>query len=105
MSGSYAGRLDLNDDGKPERNADSDPDLEGFAAILDAKGDVRHVFTIVGANSDVANAAGFSRDGKKLYVTGYTKLGADFDGDGKDEHASACHQLGDIYVARYDVSN
>lgn len=103
LSGSYDGLLDLDDDGKPEREADPDSQLEGFAAILDGEGRIRHVFTVVGSDSDVVNAAGFSADGKKLYVTGYTKLGADFDGDGTIESASACHQLGDFYLARYDV--
>jgi hypothetical protein len=87
----------------PERDADPDPLLEGFAAILDGQGDIRHVFTIVGDDSDVANAAGFTPYGKGLYGTGYTTLGADYDGDGVIESASARHQLGDVFLAA-DVS-
>ena len=105
LSGSYTGALDLDDDGRPERAADPDRWLEGFSAILDGQGRVMHVFTIVGSNSDVANAAGFSPDGKKLYVTGYTRLGADFDDDDNIESASACHQLGDLFLALYSVDN
>lgn len=105
ISGSYNGPLDLDGDGVPERDADPDPKLEGFAAILDGEGDIRHVFTIVGDDSDVANAAGFTPDGKRLYVTGYTKLGADYDGDGVIESASACHQLGDVFLAAYAVED
>ncbi len=105
ISGSYTERLDLDDDGTAERAADPDPWLEGFAAILDGEGRLRHVFTIVGGDSDVANAAGFTPDGKQLYVTGYTKLGADFDGDGKIESASACHQRGDVFLALYNVED
>jgi hypothetical protein len=103
VSGSYSGALDLDDDGVLERGDDEDPQTEGFAAILDGDGRLRHVFTIVGPDGDVANAAGFSPDGGTLYVTGYTKLGADFDGDGVIEAASACHQLGDLYLASYAV--
>lgn len=103
VSGSYSGALDLDDDGVIEREADDDPQTEGFAAILDGDGGLRQVFTIVGPDGDVANAAGFSPDGSALYVTGYTKLGADFDGDGEIEAASACHQLGDLYLAKYAI--
>jgi hypothetical protein len=103
LSGSYTGPLDLNDDGVLERDADPDPQVEGFSAILDGDGLLRHVFTMGGPDGDVANAAGFSPDGKTLYVTGYTKLGADFDADGVIETASACHQLGDLYLASYAV--
>ena len=105
LSGSYDGPLDIDDDGVLEREADPDRKLEGLVAILDGEGLVRHVFTIVGDDSDVANAAGFTPDGKRLYVTGYTKLGADYDGDGVIETASACHQLGDVYLAMYDVED
>lgn len=103
MSGNYSGALDLDDDGVIEREADDDPQTEGFAAILDGDGGLVRVFTIVGPDGDVANAAGFSPDGSALYVTGYTKLGADFDGDGEIEAASACHQIGDLYLAKYAI--
>lgn len=105
LSGTYSGPLDLDDDGQVERPADSDPQQEGFAAILDGKGNLLHVFTVVGGNTDVVSAAGFTLDGKKLYITGYTKLGADFDDDDKPESASACHQLGDVYLAQYEVED
>ena len=105
LSGSYSGPLDLDDDGRPERQADPDEQVEGFAVVLDGEGEVRHVFTVVGEDSDVVRAAGFTPDGKQLYITGYTKLGADFDNDGEIEFGSKCHQLGDVYVAMYDVEN
>lgn len=105
ITGTYANDLDLDGDGILEREADPDERLEGFSAVLDDQGRVKHVFTIVGGDSDVANAAGFSPDGNKLYVTGYTRLGADFDNDGQIESASACHQLGDLFLVVYDVTD
>ncbi len=105
LSGTYQGDLDLNDDGKIERKADADKEHEGFAAILDMNGEVKRVFTVVGGDSDVVNAAGFSPDERKLYITGYSKLGADFNEDGKVETASACHQIGDLFLAMYDVED
>ncbi len=98
ISGSYTERLDLDDDGTPERDA-------GFVAILDGEGRLRHVFTIFGGDSDVANAAGFTPDGRKLYVTGCTKRRAHFDNDGTIESESACHQLGDVFLALYSVED
>lgn len=103
MSGMYSGPLDLDGDGEPERAGDNDEEYEGFSAILDGHGEIQHVFTIVGGDSDVAHAAGFTPDGEHLYVTGYTKLGADFNDDGQIESASQCHQLGDVFLAMYDV--
>lgn len=35
-----------------------------------------------GGNSDIANSA-FLPSGSRLYVIGYTRLGANFDNDGK----------------------
>lgn len=103
MTGQYQGELDFDGDGVLEREADNDPDRESFVAILDGDGAMQQTITIVGDNSDIAAAAVFSADLRKLYVTGYTKLGADFDGDGKVEFASACHQIGDYYLARYEI--
>jgi hypothetical protein len=103
MTGVYTGPLDLDDDGRLERAADPDPEKEGFVAILDQKGAIRHVFAVVGGDNDSVNAAGFTPDGKGLYTTGFVRLGADFDGDGKPESNSKCHQLGDVYLAFYDV--
>ena len=103
MTGVYTGPLDLDDDGRPERAADPDPEKEGFVAVLDHKGAIQHVFAVVGGDNDSVNAAGFSPDGKRLYTTGFVRLGADFDGDGKPESTSKCHQLGDVYLALYDV--
>lgn len=104
MTGQYQGALDLNGDGTPERDADPDAERESFVAILGGDGRILQTITIVGDNSDIASAAAFSADLQKLYVTGYTKLGADFDGDGKVEFASACHQIGDYFLARYEIN-
>lgn len=103
MSGSYTGPFDLDDDGVLERGDDNDDWAEGFAAILDDEGMLRHVFTVAGADGDEIRAAAFTPDGRQLYTTGYVRLSADFDGDGEPEGASACHQLGDAFLARYDV--
>lgn len=105
VTGTYTGALDFDDDGELEREPDQDEYHEGVIAILDADGELRHTFTIVGEDSDAANAAAFTPDGKRLYVTGYTKLGADFSGDDVIERESACHQLGDVYLAVYDVED
>jgi hypothetical protein len=103
LGGSYTGVLDLDEDGNPESMADPDDWQEGFIAVLDGTGDVRQVFTIVGGDADVVLAVGATSDGTKLYATGYTRLGADFDADGKIESASKCHQLGDVYLALYEL--
>jgi len=103
ITGTYTGALDFDDDGEIEREADPDEYHEGVVAVLGADGALRHTFTIVGGDSDAANAAAFSDDGDRLYVTGYTKLGADFSGDAVIESESTCHQLGDVFLAVYDV--
>lgn len=102
LGGSYSGVLDLDDDGTPERPADPDEWQEGFMALLDGTGNVQQVFTVVGGDSDAVLAVGATSDGSKLYATGYTRLGADFDADGKIESESKCHQLGDVYLALYE---
>jgi hypothetical protein len=62
-----------------------------------------HVFTIVGPGHDQARAAGFSPDGEKLFVTGFVRRTADFDGDGVVEGGVQCDAFGDIFLARYEV--
>jgi hypothetical protein len=101
LSGSYASVLDVDDDGVPEREADGDDEREGFAAILDGQGKVQQVLTVVGDHQDIVNAAGFAPDGGSLYLTGFTSLGADFDGDDEIEAASMCHKAGELYLAVY----
>ena len=103
LGGSYTGVLDLDDDGTPESPADPDQWQEGFVALLDSNGDIEQVFTVVGGDSDVVLAVGATSDGSKFYATGYTRLGADFDADGEIESASMCHQLGDVYLALYEL--
>jgi hypothetical protein len=102
LGGSYTGVLDLDADGNPESHADPDEWQEGFIALLDGAGDLQQVFTIVGGDADAVLAVGATSDGSKLYATGYTRLGADFDADGKIESESKCHQLGDVYLALYE---
>ncbi len=99
LSGAYSGVLDVDDDGIPERESDDDDQREGFSMILDEQGEVQQVLTVVGDHQDIVNAAGFSPDGSTLYMTGFTSLGADFDGDGKIESASVCHKAGELYLA------
>jgi hypothetical protein len=103
ISGTYGGDLDLDGDGRLDRSADPDEGLEGFVAILDEGGEVRQTLTVVGGDSDIVNAAAFTADGRYLYYTGYTRLGADYDGDGVIETASVCHLLGDIYLAVFSA--
>ena len=103
LSGAYSGLLDVDDDGIAEREADDDEHREGFAMLLDAQGEVQQVLTVVGQHHDVVNAAGFAPDGKTLYLTGYTSLGADFNDDGEVETASICHKAGELYLALFEL--
>ena len=103
LSGAYSGALDVDDDGIPERESDDDDEREGFSMILNEQGDVQQVLTVVGEFHDIVNAAGFSPDGNTIYLTGFTSLGADFDGDGKIESASICHKAGELYLALYEL--
>jgi hypothetical protein len=86
-----------------ERGSDGDDRLEGFAAVLDEQGNLEQLLTIVGDAADVVNAAGLSLDGRSLYMTGYTQLGADVDGDGVVEASSVCHLAGEVYVAVFEL--
>jgi hypothetical protein len=103
LSGAYSGVLDVDDDGVAERAADDDKFREGFTIVLDATGAIQQVLTVVGQHQDVVNAAGFSPDGNTLYMTGYTSLGADFNGDDEIETASVCHKAGELYLALYEL--
>ncbi len=103
VSGTYANDLDFDNDGILERESDGDDRKEGFLAILDERGELQQLLTVAGDAADVVNAAGLSRDGKTLYTTGYTQLGADFDEDGKVEASSVCHLAGEVYLARYEL--
>lgn len=102
VSGTYSNDLDFDNDGVLERESDGDDRREGFVAILDEQGELQQLLTIVGDAADVANAAGLSPDGSMLYMTGYTQLGADFDGDGVVEASSVCHLAGEVYVAVFE---
>jgi hypothetical protein len=103
VSGTYANDLDFNNDGVLERESDGDERPEGFVAVLDETGDLQQLLTIVGEAADVVNAAALSPDGRTLYMTGYTQLGADFDGDGVVEASSVCHLAGELYVAMFEL--
>ena len=102
VSGTYSSDLDFDNDGVLERESDGDERMEGFVAILNEKGELQQLLTIVGEAADVVNAAALSPDGNTLYMTGYTQLGADFDGDGKVEASSVCHLAGEVYVAKFE---
>ncbi len=102
ISGTYSNDLDFDNDGVLERESDGDDRQEGFVAILDEQGQLEQLVTIVGEAADVVNAAGLSPDGRSLYMTGYTQLGADFDGDGVVEASSVCHLAGEVYVAVFE---
>lgn len=103
ISGTYSNDLDFDNDGMLERKSDGDERQEGFVAILNGQGELQQLLTIVGDAADVVNAAGLSPDGTTLYMTGYTQLGADFDGDGVVEATSVCHLAGEIYVATFKL--
>ena len=105
VSGTYANDLDFDGDGVIERASDGDDRLEGFVAVLNENGNLLQLLTVVGEAADVVNAAGLSPDGRTLYTTGYTQLGADFDGDGKVEASSVCHLAGEVYLARFELED
>jgi hypothetical protein len=102
VSGTYSNDLDFDNDGVLERDSDGDDRQEGFVAILDEQGKLQQLLTIVGDAADVVNAAGLSPDGRTLYMTGYTQLGADFNGDDVVEASSVCHLAGEVYVAVFE---
>ncbi len=102
ISGTYSNDLDFDNDGVLERQSDGDERPEGYVAVLDDNGELKQLLTIVGEAADVVNAAGLSPDGKTLYMTGYTQLGADFDGDGVVEASSVCHLAGEVYIAVFE---
>ena len=102
VSGTYKSDLDFDNDGVLERESDGDERPEGFVAVLDEGGELQQLLTIVGEAADVVNAAALSPDGRTLYMTGYTQLGADFDGDGVVEASSVCHLAGELYVAMFE---
>jgi hypothetical protein len=103
LTGLYKGALDFDGDGTVDGRAAADGESEGFTAILDAEGRLRHLFTIVGPGADQARAAGFSPDGRKLFSTGFVRLTADFDGDGVPEGGVRCDELGDMFIAGYHL--
>jgi hypothetical protein len=102
VSGTYANDLDFDNDGVLERESDGDERPEGFVAVLNEQGELQQLLTIVGEAADVVNAAALSPDGRTLYMTGYTQLGADFNGDGVVEASSVCHLAGELYVAMFE---
>jgi hypothetical protein len=102
LSGAYAGPLDLDDDGTSDGRAYGDGKTEGFVAILADDGTVRQVLTIVGPDDDQARAAGFSPDSKALYLTGFIRQTADFDGDGAADAGAAESAIGEFFFARYE---
>jgi hypothetical protein len=103
LSGAYSNDLDTDDDGVPERESDNDDQREGFSLVLDNQGNVLQTLTVVGDWHDVMNAAGFSPDGKVLYVAGHTSQGADFNDDGEIEVGSMCHKQGELFVAVFEL--
>jgi hypothetical protein len=103
LTGHYKGQLDFDGDGTPDAPAHPDGESEGFSAVLDGEGNLLHLFTIVGPDADQARAAAFSPDGEKLFVTGFVRLTADFDGDGVPEGGVRCDARGDMFIAGYHI--
>ena len=103
VSGLYQRRLDLDGDGRPDAAADPDGESEGFVAILDNGGAIRQVLAITGPGADQPRGAALSPDGRTVSVTGFVRLTADFDGDGKPEGAVRCDSYGDLIWGRYRV--
>jgi hypothetical protein len=72
---------------------------DAFAALFDGAGVLQRVITISGADDDHAGAAAFTPGARSLFVTGFIRKVADFDGDQVPDAESAA--LGDIFLARY----
>jgi len=53
--------------------------------------------------AEQARGLDFSADGRKLWMTGFVRLTADFDGDGVPEGAVRCDARGDIVWAGYTL--
>ncbi|MDX1394390.1 MAG: hypothetical protein R3195_08365 [Gemmatimonadota bacterium] len=106
LSGYYRGPRDIDEDGRPEPH-DPDPERESEIAVLILAGDgaIEDAWTAVGPGNDQARAAVFLPERPIVYVTGFVQLTADFSGDGvNDEGWVRCDALGDVFVARYELS-
>lgn len=101
VSGFYRGAFDIDQDGRIDGVSDPDGKNDGFVAILHDSGAADRVFTINGPGGDQARGIDFSADGRKLWMTGFVRLTADFDGDGVPEGAVRCDARGDIVWAGY----
>lgn len=103
IGGLYRDAIDLDGDGRPDARVDPDGQSEGFIAMLDDGGQVRQVLAITGPGADQVRGLSFAPDGRSVSVTGFLRLTADFDGDGKPEGGIKCDSDGDIFWARYQL--
>lgn len=103
ISGLYRGPLDLDGDGSLDGKGDADGKSEGLVAILENDGTTHRIFSVTGPGADQARAISFAPDGRSLWMTGFVRLTADFDGDGIPEGAVRCDHYGDIVWARYGL--
>lgn len=101
VGGFYRGAFDIDRDGRIDGVSDPDGESDGFVAIFRDSGAADRVFTVNGPGADQARGLDFSADGRKLWMTGFVRLTADFDGDGVPEGAVRCDARGDIVWAAY----
>jgi len=101
VGGFYRGAFDIDQDGRIDGVSDPDGKNDGFVAILRDSGAPDRIFTINGPGADQTRGIDFSADGRKLWMTGFVRLTADFDGDGVPEGAVRCDARGDIVWAGY----
>lgn len=104
VSGLYKEGIDLDGDGRPDAAADPDGKSDGFIAVLDGGGAIRQVLAITGPGHDQPRGVALSADGRTLSITGFVRLTADFDGDGRPEGGVRCDHQGDLVWARYRLT-
>lgn len=111
LAGFYAGDRDLDQDGTigegdrlRDTSGDDDPSSDLLVLILSEDGRLARHINAPGIGSDQARAVAFVPGRSAIWVTGFFKLGADFDGTLRDDQAFIrCDALGDIFWARYGL--
>lgn len=113
LAGFYEGRRDLNQDGRIDEDdrLGEEPDAgslgsEILVLVLDRDGRLEQHITAPGIGGDQARSVAFVPEESAIWVTGFFKLAADFDGPPMEEGRGyiRCDALGDIFWARYRLA-
>jgi len=111
LAGFYEGDRDLNQDGTIDEadglrdtSGDEDPSSDLLVLVVSEEGRLERHINAPGIGGDQARAVAFLPRRSAIWVTGFFKLGADFDGTLRDGQAYIrCDALGDIFWARYGL--